>query len=298
MAPYAVATPQIKVGVSAKTRVLKFPKKKGFGLLNIGESSSIEARGDITVPLDARITLSVGWAATHDLSPLRCLPADSLWQIDLRNLEITDEQLKNLEHLTLVRNINLSDTDVTDKGMESISKISGLLTLNVRGTFVTDKCLAALKRISGLRDLTISLTRTGDDGMIEIPSFKNLRSLNLTHTQVGDNGLKWIGASPSLTNLDLSFNKLVTDAGMGSLRNLKTLVEVNLANTSVTISGVKMLKNIKSLRRIVYSRNNIGVRDAHSIQKLMPKVQMLETLIRRREKLDLVEPQHMFAPLH
>lgn len=298
LAPNAVAEPQKVAANSVRTVVLKFPKKKGFGRLKINNSKEIEARGDITVPVGVPITFSVGWDALHDLSPLRKLPPGVLTCINFRGLEIGDHQMQNLEHLNGLLNINLRDTDVTDKGMESISKIHSLAIVNLQGTLCTDACFAILSKLENLKDITLSLTNTGDAGLKSIPAMKSLMLVNLTHTQITDKGLKWVGMSPTLTNVELSMNKFVTDAGMEYFKNSKTLTELGLANTSVTADGIKKLKNVKSLRTIIYSRNNITNAQVHSIRKLMPKVEMGEILQLRHQKQDLFEPHHMFAPLH
>jgi hypothetical protein len=54
---------------------------------------------------------------------------------------VTDDELKNLTHITDLDNLELTDTSVTDEGVRVLSKIQGLNALTIRNAKVTNASL-------------------------------------------------------------------------------------------------------------------------------------------------------------
>ena len=77
-----------------------------------------------------------------------------------------------------------------------------------------------------------------------------IAELNLSNTNLTDADMKRVaGVSDVCTHLDLSNND-ITDTGLGELKNMLFIKEVNLAGTKCTQNGVDALK--KRLQNSVF----------------------------------------------
>lgn len=285
----------IKPMQDADNIVLNFPADHSIGIVrpfrSPGSFKHAQAKGQLVLP-KVNVELVLNYEAAFDLSPLRNIPANSLYKLNLSKLEIHDNQLKNIEHLTGLHSLSLKESDVTDQGLEFLRNMKKLSNLNLGATLVTSKGLSKLIALTGLEELYLDRTNVSDDGLQNLVQFKSLKVLSLAKTHISDRGLKALAPSPHLRTLDIEYNTGITDAGIANLKEMKNLTELQLANASVTGGCIKYLKLLPSLKSVIYSANNFTAKDLEELHKVMPHCRLVNYDQRTQV------PAEMFAPLH
>ncbi|RTL44500.1 MAG: hypothetical protein EKK48_04405 [Candidatus Melainabacteria bacterium] len=280
-------------GGNSAVRVLQFPAKQSIGVLRINRSkgNTIQAKGRIEVPANANIELRLAYEAAHDLSPLKDLPPDGIQRLVLASLEVEDDQLKYIENLTGLEDIDVEETEIGDAGLRWLHKLTKLKNLRLKSTLVTGKGLVYLKPLVSLRNLSLSSNSIGDAGLENIVGLKNLKVLSLTRCQITDRGLQQIASLTQLEKLELEFNK-ITDSGIASLVGLKNLRELFLSDNLMTGNCIKYLKQLSNLEKLIYSSKNFKPNDVARLKAALPHCHVEEYLKDRNVQLDLFEPLH------
>jgi len=278
----------------AGEKVLQFPKNHSVGMIKFPGSklAPTPAKGTIKAPVQTHLQLECNYESTNDLSFLEKLPPDSLFKLSLRKLEVKDEQLKHVAHLTGLEELDLEDSDITDKGLENLCALKKLRTLRLKSTLVTNKGLAILPCFTNLEDISLSSNRLGDQDLEHLARLKKLVKLDIGRTGITDKGVLTLSKFKQLTRFDLMFNNKVTDKGMSYLVGMKNLYELYIANTGVTKESVKYFKQMPNVHHIMYSRNNFHGEGGVALKTALPKVQLEEYMTHRDMPLEL------FAPLH
>ena len=109
---------------ASEGRVLHFPKGRSLGAVYVLDGSLLatasyddwqrlgEASGDVAVPAGKAVRLDLSEEAGEDLSPLATLRPDDLWGLSCRSVELADDELKHVSHLTGLHEIDLSETGI------------------------------------------------------------------------------------------------------------------------------------------------------------------------------------------
>lgn len=168
-------------------RTLKFPTDHDIGYLYkvdaFGEVYRHEyginvgaAKGEKSVFMDEgwmlQLTVDKG-----DFEALSSLDAGDLESLlcTIYNTAITDEQCKNISHLTALKELVLDSKSLSNVG------------------------LAHLTGLENLESLSLMSSRIDDDGLLLIAeNFKKLRHLNLRETKVTQDGLKLVAHIPKV----------------------------------------------------------------------------------------------------
>src|SRR5262249_29708439 len=145
-----------------------------------------EAKGPVSVEVDARVTLKVRTDLKLDLSPLASLDADSLYSLSLANTQVTDEQLKHLGHLNRLRALHLQHTNLKGWGFVHIKDFSYLRNLTFWWTKVTDEYFEYLSNLNSLEALNLSSTNITDQALSHLQDLPNLEDIDLWGTHAGD----------------------------------------------------------------------------------------------------------------
>ncbi len=272
-------------------RVLQFPDKQSFGTIRFHKSkrTPIAARGRVEIPADSPIELLVSYDGGHDLSPLRNLAPDAIHKLTLARLEINDNQLKDLENLTGLNELDLEETDIGNDGLRWLHKLTKLKHLRLKSTLVTGKGLVFLKPLTSLTDLSLSSNSIGDEGLENLVVLKNLKSLVLTRSQITDQGLKRLGTLEQVKRLEIEFNKL-TDAGLASLVGWKNLRQLLLTDNRITVNCLKYLKQLPALDYVVYSPRNFSPKDLATLKTALPHCRFEDYVKDRDVQYDLFRP--------
>src|SRR5207248_2476070 len=90
--------------------------------------------------------------------------------------------------------------------------------------------------------IDLSGKQLGPELFQQMGALGNISELNLSKTNLTDADMKNVsGLSGVCTNLDLS-NTDISDTGLGELRNMLFLGQLNLAGTKCTQAGVEAFK--------------------------------------------------------
>ena len=118
--------------------------------------------------LDVAFHLASKPAEDGDLKPLEQLT--KVVNLNLRKAAITDAGLVHLKGLKTLQRLHLEKTAITDAGLAQLKDLTDLIYLNLYETAVSDAGLQHLKGLSKLRKLFLWKTRVtqeGVDGLLE-----------------------------------------------------------------------------------------------------------------------------------
>ena len=295
--------PSIGAG-RADSRVIHFPPGRSIGMLYVldwdrletssynGWEPLCEAAGDVTVPAGKALRLDWSKRAGQDLSFLSALALDNLVMLDLEGIEITDDQLRHVAHLTGLQELILSETNILGTGLKYLAKLDSLKKLWLSGTHVGDNELAYLSELPFLEGLGLRNTPTtdagmvhvgkiaslevlylsagvGDEGLAHLKGLKNLRSLSTGDRGVTDKGLACLAGLINLEYLGLE-GAQVSDAGLVYLKNMSKLKKLRLYGTPVTEKGFVHLENLKNLEElnVLYGVTETGLKALSKLPSL------------------------------
>jgi hypothetical protein len=215
--------------------------------------------------------------------------------------EITDADLRRLQGLTQVENLQLGGTKITDQGLETLARFKRLKHLALVTPRVTGDGLRHLQNLDGLEGVVIHQANISDQGFAHVQGMTQLKRFVITHPCTTDAGLAHLTrltnletlyvAGPKisdtgvehlqpLTKLKTLFltNTSVTDASLSRIGQLTELVELNLDGAAITGTGLGELQSLKKLVFLDLSRTQVS--DAHlPLLKELPSLKqlMLET---------------------
>ena len=84
---------------------------------------------------------------------------------------LTDDDLKYLENLTSLEELNLVGTKITDNGLKYLQKLTNLTELDLKITKITDKGVQYLKKLTNLEELNIEVSELTDSQLIRTQKF-------------------------------------------------------------------------------------------------------------------------------
>ena len=266
------------------SRVIHFPPDRSIGMLYVQDWDSLEtssysdweplceAAGDVTVPAGKALRLDWSKEVGDDLSALSVLASDDLQEFGLADIQIADDQLRHIVHLTGLQELDLSETNILGTGLKYLAKLDSLKKLWLANTHVGDRELAYLLELPcleglGLRDTpttdagmvvvgkitsleVLSLSAgVGDEGLEQLKGLKKLRWLSTGDRGVTDKGLEYLAGLTNLEYLGLE-GAQVSDAGLVYLRNMSKLKKLRLYGTPVTEKGFVHLESLKNLEEL------------------------------------------------
>lgn len=180
----AEATPTPSPTPSPTPRVLEFPEDRSLGRLRTYDREKSEwvelgeARGKVSVPGGASITLSVSQEGANDLSPIAKLPEDALRSVQMTSLDVTPGQLAHLKSQKKLQKLGLRESRVDDEAMKAVAALESLVEVDV------------------------GFTKVGDAGVAHLAALPYLATLDVSYTEVGDGSVDALIAFPSLSYLD------------------------------------------------------------------------------------------------
>lgn len=176
---------------------------------------------------------------------------DNVVQLDLRNCELNDEDLKSLENLKFLKVLKLSGKDgactVTDAGLASIGKLTQLKVLALDFLPITQAGLQQLANLSQLQELYLANTGINDAATVELQNFPHLKKLRLAGTTVSAESASRLVYLAELGDLDVSECEWIDDVAAEQFAKLPRLEKLNLYRTIVGNPGAIALAECPSL---------------------------------------------------
>jgi hypothetical protein len=191
---------------------------------------------------------------------------DHITQLELEGSKgLTDEGLRHLARLPLLRHLNLSGCAITDRGLEVLRRLPALESVVLQWTRVTDTGAANLAACENLRAVDLSGTHTGDGAIRALAGKRELSSFR-SGNAVTDVGIALLHEFPvfktwqdgEATLALLQFNARpnflllrgpFTDKGMAQLVGLDGLFALNVDSDqlAITDAGLAPLVNLPHL---------------------------------------------------
>lgn len=132
--------------------------------------------------------------------------------VNLKQSEVTDDDLKLLVGLRNLKRLDLEGPSITDSSLEHIGRMTSLEVLHLFDTRVTDQGLAHVATLKQLTSLGLSVSRISDKGLVHLSGLKALETLYMTENEITNDGLKALSGLPSLKEVQ-AFNTQVTPEG-------------------------------------------------------------------------------------
>lgn len=261
---------------NAGTKVLRFPSDRVVGKLSmeltrdpssgpkldparLALESSWEfiglARGDVVVPADRNISLSVDLeSGTDKLAGLSQLGPSDLYNLTMYSFSgkrpTNGPSLESISHLTGLQILSLGTTGVTAAQMASLKSLRSLRALVlVHELSAGSAGLAALKDLPALEYLDCDTNPT-DTGLKHVGQIRSLRQLRVRMGRVKGPGLLELANLPHLERLCLWSDKAFGDEhvryleGLTNLKSL-TLWGSNARLTDATLTSVSKLSSLE-----------------------------------------------------
>jgi internalin A len=207
-------------------------------ITDLGGAAIRDAQGHVT-----GVNLRGSWVGDTDLRRLNDLP--DLSDLDLSLTHITDQGMQEIKGLKGITDLNLYFTEyVTDEGAAAIQDWKKLKKLNLHGTKIGDTALEHISGLTALESLNVGSTLMTDVGLERLTNLTHLKELTMGGNELGDAGLQALRQMQGLTYLDLSGRQ-------GTDKNVWTI-----AMSDVGLEAVLTLKELKELR---FSCNSVGV---------------------------------------
>ncbi len=249
------------------------------------------AVGEIKVPPGFLLSLTLNFNGSQNTKIIRELPPTIIRDLTCKDLEIGDKSVADLCTQQDLRALNLQGVDLTDEGIKSLSHLTKLYRLNICDTLVTEKGLGVLRNMPGLGNLNLSRLTLGDGVVERLQPLKNLYLLDLTGTQMKDKSVIRLPRFDRLQTLVLRRNN-ITNKCIDSLRKYKCLTMLDVTDTWITADGLKKLRGLPMLRTIIIRGSSLK-----SGEKARLKQELRGVKIKDGSRETVIDPE-LFAPLH
>jgi Leucine-rich repeat (LRR) protein len=221
----------------------------------------------IDVRLVAKSTnerLTITPETINTLAKLEDLESLSLW-----GTNVTDDDLVPLASLKKLRVIDLSFTNITGTSLKTLSTLTNLVSVRLDSCDVTDKHLETLESMPQVAMLYLRNTKITDTGLKNLRFLDQILLLDLSDCKITDAGLKSLGDLPVIQHLWLSKTirygdddrSNLTDNSVGYLSTLKTLLELEIADSQITETAMEKLRHALPNTRVNTTRSGITYLD-------------------------------------
>ncbi len=192
------------------------------------------ATGPPISPLRSRSSYTSAIPAILALTELRTL--------ELSGIEIRDEDLLQLQHLTKLEQLALYSTTISQERFAYVGKLTQLEALDLYATGISDDGMRHLKNLTKLTYLSLCGEVHSGQGLKHLTNMQELRTLDLRRVNITDADLEPLGKLTSLENLYLS-NTPITTSGLVYLFDLKKLRILDVSGCNIpTDHWIKQLE--------------------------------------------------------
>ena len=165
----------------------------------------------------------------------------------------------DLEQLTSCENLRKliihRGSGLTSAALPIIARIPNLEDLRISNCPISGETLATLTKANNLVRLEFTPfynVNVTDDQIAELNSCHKLQSLNIRGAGVTENCLTALVTLKELQQVEIYTD--LTDAGIKSLTQLKSLTEISAAGEQITDSGIALLASLPHLEKISLHR--------------------------------------------
>lgn len=224
----------------------------------------------------------------------------TLQEINLGYTKITDEGISDLKDLAFIKKMNLSGLEFGDNptGLADLANMPRLQIIFLKNAVINKKVIDYISKCQLLRVLDITSTGIKDSDLISlgdmrlleelycgeneltceavkhIKNIQNLKVLDLTATNIGG-GLKQQYFN-SMDNLEVLYvgGTLFDDTGLAYIKDLPSLIEVDLSNTKVSAKSIPFILKMPALRKIYLTGSKFTPDDIKSLKRQSPLLEV------------------------
>ena len=196
-----------------------------------------------------------------DLHGLRIHTSDSQIFSDLETQ--LDTSLSYAAHWTALNYLNLKGTHITFAAFKNMhfDRLAALEALIVGETQVDCKELAQYPKVLlRLKNLVISHLKNGSRVLRVMQKSKEINFLGVGNTDLSDSDVDYIASMSNLKTLYVSGNKIINDASLAKLSQLRALVAISLEQTSVSPACGRELAKFPKLSLIIFCLSSKAMR--------------------------------------
>jgi hypothetical protein len=283
--------------------VLNFPDSYSLGELYVLKNSAgsdesepgttihSPARGRLTFPPGTRTLLKVSYDGAQHLSDLTKLDPNALFGINMKRLEVTDDDLKYVAKLTGLHHIELEGTDITTKGIVNLEPLKNLQFLGCDKTLIRGDAMKSIAKHLQLENLVIGHNDLDDDNLKYLTVLKKVSNLQIDNIHLSNKGLEIVLKLPLLTVLKISGNNRISDASIAMLQNTK-IKSLNVQTTGVGPRSLPYFLKFPCLKQLKLEGRNFSPEQQREFKKKLPHVKI--QFDGKGKNL----PKELFEPLH
>lgn len=160
------------------------------------------------------------------------LAGKTIIRLSIRDTKIDNKNLRFLNDIHGIQNLDLSYSGVSDRGIASLAPnpgLQGLVLSGCRG--ITSRSIPLIvERFPNLTGLVLNFTSIDGNELAKLQSLKSLSHLSLTGLKLNDEDVSGLASMKSLLSLNVSNNKLLTDRSVKSLNGSRKLLSLNVIN--------------------------------------------------------------------
>ncbi len=249
------------------------------------------ARGRLKFPPGTRAILKVRYEGSQHMPDLDRLSPNCLFGINMKRMEVTDDDLKHVARLTGLQHVELEGTDISTKGVNNLESLKKLRFLGVDKTLIRGDAMKSIGKHTQLGNLVIGHNDLNEDCYKDLLGLKNLTNLQVDNTHLSEKAFDTIVKLPKLAVIKLSANNRITDRAMAKLQNSK-MEALNVQNTGVGPGSLPYFLKMPQLKHLKLEGRNFSEEQRKEFAKKLPKV----TLQFHGKERDM--PKELFEPLH
>jgi Leucine-rich repeat (LRR) protein len=161
----------------------------------------------------------------------------------LSGTQASDLSMQHLAQVKKLERLFMWDvTHISDKGTAYLRDLKNLEYIHLSGSQITDKSLAMFAELPKIKGLSLQFNRFTDKGLERVSHSHDLEAL-------------WVCGRDEKPND-------ITDAGLGSLQNMKNLKELGIQNSLVTSEGIEEFSKVMPACKVI-THNIISSRQSH-----------------------------------
>jgi uncharacterized protein YjbI with pentapeptide repeats len=193
--------------------------------------------------------------------------------VRLSEKQFDEADLKNLQGLTKLVQLELKSATMTGSGIAHLTKLPSLYYLNIGRAAITDEGMSHVAKLPKLSHLEANEVRFSDAGVQHLVGHPTLKTLGLSGANITDGCAVHLKRIPKMDFLSLH-HALITDVTLAHLAEMKSLTRINLQNTKITDAGLRHLAKMEGLNYL--DVRNTKITDAGLMHlKLSPKLTQL-----------------------
>ncbi len=266
-----------------------------IGIMVDGEEREVGAEGLPSTPFHVTFAYLVECSGVTDKTIGRFRELKELRFLCVPGTRITDAAMADIGMMPALQELYLGGQPISDRGLQQLGNLRQLNSLGLPGTKVTVKGLLDFPLLPNLEELHLNGLPITDDDLKQLqPRLPRLRRFSLSGTMVTDEGLRHL--PPNVSELFVpgtavngsgfanlkgrSFWRIVldgtplNDAGVGSVRSLASVANLDLTDTRVTDAGVEDLISVPGLQAVVVTKNRFSAKGLAAIKAAYPKVDL------------------------